>query len=177
MTQLSSPSPPIAPVPLLIGLGSNLDPERHVPFALRALREIFAEVRVSTIHWTKPLRGLDQPRYANGVVAARTDLSPAGTKQALRDIEHRAGRERQPAHAYASRTIDLDLLVYGDGPVPELGLPDEDLLERDFVLLPAAELWPAWPHPILGQSLAELAAERFPVAPNILGPVDFPLGD
>jgi len=171
-----SPSqPPV--VSILLGLGSNLAPERHVPFALRELRAVFADIRLSTVHWTKPLRGLDQPRYANGVVAARTALLPCQVKKALRGIEERAGRERQPGRANASRTLDLDLLVYGDGVVPELGLPDEDLLERDFVLLPAAELWPGWRHPVLGRSLAELAAERFPAAPNILGPVDFPLGD
>ncbi|MDX9979622.1 MAG: 2-amino-4-hydroxy-6-hydroxymethyldihydropteridine diphosphokinase [Lentisphaeria bacterium] len=172
---VSSSNP--APVPVLIGLGSNLAPERHVPFALRELRALFAGVRVSTIHWTRPLRGLDQPRYANGVVAVRTGLPPGQVKRALRGIEDRSGRERVPGVVYASRTLDLDLLAYGDGTVPELGLPDEDLLERDFVLLPAAELWPEWRHPVLGRTLAELAAERFPAPPNILGPVDFPLGD
>lgn len=172
----SSPQTPVF-VPILVGLGSNLAPERHVPFALRELRRFFAEVRVSVVHWTKPLRGLDQPRYANGVVAARTGLLPCQVKQTLRGIEDRSGRERIPGIAYASRTLDLDLLVYGDGTVPEFGLPDADLLERDFVLLPAAELWPAWRHPVLGRTLAELAAERFPVPPHILGPVDFPLGD
>lgn len=169
-----SPSHPAA-VSVLLGLGSNLAPERHLPFALRELRARFAAVRVSTIHWTRPLRGLDQPRYANGVVAARTGLLPCQVKKALREIEDRAGRERQPGMAYASRTLDLDLLAYGDGVVPELGLPDGDLLERDFVLLPAAELWPDWRHPVLGRTLAELAAERFPVPPHILGPVEFPL--
>ena len=60
------------PVMVLIGLGSNLCPETHVPFALRELRARFSAVRVSTIHWTRPLKGLDQPRYANGVVTAVT---------------------------------------------------------------------------------------------------------
>ena len=59
--------------------------------------------------------------------------------------------------------MDLDLLAYGDEALPEEGLPDGDLLERDFVLVPAAELWPAWRHPVAGRSLAELAAELFPV--------------
>jgi 2-amino-4-hydroxy-6-hydroxymethyldihydropteridine diphosphokinase len=173
MTSSLANSPAVS---ILIGLGSNLAPERHVPFALRELRALFAEVRVSTIHWTSPLGGLDQPRYANGVVAARTGLLPCQVKKLLRGIEDRAGRERLPGRSYASRTLDLDLLAYGDGAVPELGLPDGDLLERDFVLLPAAELCPDWRHPILGRTLAELAAERFPVPPNIMGPVDFPLG-
>lgn len=161
---------------VLIGLGSNLCPEVHVPFALRELRARFTEARVSTIYWTRPLKGLDQPPYANGVVAATTLLLPCQVKRALRELEDRAGRERQPGQSHAPRTLDLDLLAYGDSPVPELGLPDEELVERDFVLLPAAELHPGWRHPLLGRTLAELARELFPMPPNIIGPVTFPLG-
>jgi 2-amino-4-hydroxy-6-hydroxymethyldihydropteridine diphosphokinase len=160
---------------ILVGLGSNLSPETHVPMALRELRAAFAAVRVSTIHWTRPLKGLDQPPYANGVVAARTELPPHRVKATLRAIEARAGRERATEGGYASRTLDLDLLVYGDSPIPELGLPDDDLVERDFVLIPAAELLPDYRHPVLRKTLAELAGTLFPVPSHMLGPVDFAL--
>lgn len=162
--------------PILIGLGSNLCPETHVPLALRELRTAFAAVRVSTIYWTKPLRGLAQPPYANGVIAASTPLLPCQVKRTLRALEDRAGRTRQPGDSHAPRTLDLDLLTYGDGLIPELSLPDDELVERDFVLLPAAELCPDWRHPVLGKTLAELARELFPTAPNILRPVEFALG-
>ena len=161
---------------ILVGVGSNLSPERHVPMALRELRAAFADARISTVHWTTPLRGLEQPRYANAVVAARTALSARAAKAVLRAIEDRAGRRREREHAYASRTLDLDLLVHGSVPDPELGLPDDDLLERDFVLIPASELLPDFVHPVLGRTLAQLAAERFPQPTHLLGPVDFPLG-
>lgn len=176
MTTPAANSAPPRPAMVLIGLGSNLRPETHVPFALRQLRARFTAVRVSTIYWTRPLKGLNQPPYANGVVAATTSLLPCQVKRALRELEDQAGRERQPGQSYAPRTLDLDLLAYGDGPVPELGLPDEELVERDFVLLPAAELCPDWCHPLLGKTLVALARELFPVPPNILGPVTFPLG-
>ena len=171
----TDPEKPTSPfVTIMIGIGSNLMPETHVPMALRELRLAFTDVRVSTIHWTVPLKGLDQPRYANGVVAARTTLPAHAVKQALRDIESRAGRKRADEHAYASRTLDLDLLVHGDRPNAQFGLPDRDLLERDFVLLPAAELLPDFRHPILGTALAQLALQLFPEPTHLLGPVDFP---
>jgi 2-amino-4-hydroxy-6-hydroxymethyldihydropteridine diphosphokinase len=143
--------------------------------AIRELREAFSAVRVSTIHWTKPLGGLDQPRYANGVVAAQTNRPTADVKAVLRAIEAKAGRERVREHSHASRTLDLDLLTYGDLVIPELGLPDNDLVERDFVLIPAAELAPDYVHPLRGQTLSALATALFPVPQHMLGPVDFPL--
>ena len=109
-------------------------------------------------------------------MTATTSLLPCQVKRVLRDLEDRAGRERQPGKSHAPRTLDLDLLTYGDGLVPELGLPDEELVDRDFVLLPAAELRPDWRHPLLGKTLADLARELFPGLPNIIGPVTFPLG-
>jgi len=172
----TDPEKPTSPsVTILIGVGSNLRPETHVPMALRELRLAFTDLRVSTIHWTIPLKGLDQPRYANGVVAARTPLPAPTVKRALREIENRAGRRRADEHAYASRTLDLDLLVHGAEPNAQLGLPDRDLLERDFVLLPAAELLPDFRHPVLGSTLAELAQQLFPEPTHLLDPVDFPI--
>ena len=154
---------------ILIGLGSNIEPEAHVPAAVRALEACFCEVRVSTLYRTRPLRGRQQAAYVNGVVSATTELSVADVRRVLREIEDREGRRRETADACAARTLDLDLLAYGDAGDAAAGLPSSDLLERDFVLIPAAELWPEFVHPVAGRPLRELAAERFPRPPNILG--------
>ncbi len=161
------------PVRCLVGVGGNIDPLEHIPRAVRRMEEIFDRVLVSTFYWTRPLLGLEQDPYVNGVLCVRTSLSPRGLKRALRDLEDEAGRIRS-AERYAPRRLDLDLLTYGDGSLPELGLPDDDLLERDFVLIPAAELCPDWVHPAAHRSLSRLAAEHVADPPNILKPVNLP---
>gem|GEM_PF-209034 len=143
--------------PVLIGIGSNIDPEQHVPFALQQLQRLLGNVRPSALYLTRPLRGRDQQPYVNGVVAANTRLNVVRLRRELGRIEHAAGRRRVAADAYAARTLDLDLLSYGALVDAELELPDPDLLERDFLLLPAAELCPDWVHPLARQTLAALA--------------------
>ena len=157
--------------PILIGLCSNIEPERHIPAAMQALRQAFSEVQASTLHRTRPLAGRDQPAYINGVVCAKTALPPEGVRTILRQIEDQCGRHRDPIDKYASRTMDLDLLAYGSVADPERGLPNPELLTRDFVLVPAAELWPDWRHPVEGKPLHSLARELFPEQPNFLGEV------
>jgi len=159
-----------------VGVGSNVQPDHHVPQALRRLRETFPNLAISTFYTTRPLEGRDQDPYANGVVAAVTPLDLAAVRAALRRIEHLCGRVRDPRERFASRTMDLDLLVFGDVILPAEHLPAEELLERDFCLVPAAEVLPDWVHPVLGKPLRTLAAERFPVRPNILSPAAFRVG-
>ena len=158
---------------LLIGVGSNVDPARYVPQAIRLVRETFSVVRLSTLYHTRPLGDPRQPAYVNGVIAAVTRLPIAATRAALRAIEYQCGRVRDPGQRSAARTMDLDLLAFGDAVLPDEDLPAPELLERDFCLIPAAEVLPDWVHPLLGKPLRTLAAERFPQRPNILGPVAF----
>lgn len=162
---------------LLIGLGSGAFPAQHLPQAVRLLRGQFGELRLSTFYRTRPLGDPRQPAYVNGVVSARTSLSLAAVRAALRAIEAQCGRVREPsARRTAPPTLDLDLLAMGDQVLVGEDLPAADLLERDFCLIPAAELLPDWVHPVLGKPLRTLAVERFPQRPNILGMVAFRLG-
>ena len=156
---------------LLIGLGSHLRPALHLPQAIRLLRQTFVGVRLSTFYRTRPIGDPSQSPYVNGVTIAVTPLSLAATRAALRAIEAQCGRVRAPDPRHAAPTLDLDLLAFGDTALPEEQLPAPDLLERDFCLLPAAELRPEWVHPGVGQTLRQLAAERFPRPTHILGPV------
>lgn len=160
---------------IIVGVGSNLRPQDHIPQALSLLREAFGEVRLSTFYATRPLGGLDQPPYVNGVVAASSALDLAAVRALLRGIESRCGRVRHSQERFASRTLDLDLLAFGDSLLPAEHLPAEELLDRDFCLVPAAEVLPEWVHPALGQPLRRLAEERFPVRPHIIRPVAFPV--
>jgi len=161
---------------ILIGVGSNAAPECWVPAAVRLVRDAFGAVRLSTFYLTRPLGDPAQPPYVNGVIAASTALALPGVRAALRGIESRCGRVRDPQKRFAARTMDLDLLTFGNAVLAAEGLPAAELLERDFCLLPAAELWPDWVHPTIGRTLRQLATERFPQRPNILGPAGFHVG-
>lgn len=126
-----------------IALGSNLgDRHAHLAFAIERLRRILTEVRVSSIHETAP-EGVNEPQpdYLNAVVAGTTTLGPHDLLHALLAIERERGRTRDSFRA--SRTLDLDLILYGDQTIdtPELTVPHPRYLERQFVTKPLAEVW------------------------------------
>jgi 2-amino-4-hydroxy-6-hydroxymethyldihydropteridine diphosphokinase len=131
-----------------VGLGSNLgDREGTLRAAvgrLRNLREIRV-VRVSTLRDTEPVGYVDQPRFLNGVVELETALSASRLLEALLGLEQAFGRNRGAVPPQGPRTLDLDLLLYGQDAIDEPGLkvPHPRLHERRFVLEPLAELDPA----------------------------------
>lgn len=127
-----------------IGIGSNIDPEDNVHRALSLLRRHVRIVAVSTFYRTKPLFRPEQQDYYNGVVEAQTDLTPGELKGlVLRQIEDELRRLRT-SDPYASRTIDLDLLIYDDlsGVIDGIRLPDPDITSRPFLALALYELAP-----------------------------------
>lgn len=132
-----------APTRVAIALGSNLGDRRaHIQFAVDRLRQILTDVRVSSIHETAPV-GVDEPQpdYLNAVVVGGTTLSPLALLQALLAIERERGRTRPSLRA--SRTLDLDLILYGDAVIntPELTVPHPRYKEREFVTKPLGEVW------------------------------------
>ncbi len=129
-----------------IGLGSNLGNRRR--YLERALARLDAEagidvVAVSSVRETDPVGYLEQPRFLNAVAALETTLSPRELLDALLGVEGSLGRQRAGPR-FGPRTIDLDLLLYGDEQVDEgaLTVPHPRLAERRFVLEPLAELAP-----------------------------------
>ncbi len=129
-----------------VGLGANLgDRERTIARALELLRAVPGTevVAVSTLRETDPVGLEDQPRFVNGAVALRTSLEPRALLDELLAIERRLGRRREGPR-FGPRTIDLDLLVYGDVEIDEPGLtvPHPRLHERRFALEPLAEVAP-----------------------------------
>lgn len=126
-----------------IGLGSNLgDRGAHVAGAIGALAAAGALVRVSSLYETAPVGGPEQRRYLNAVVVLDTDLSPRELLAHCLEIEREHGRERR--ERWGPRTLDLDILLYGDAVIAEadLSVPHPRMTERRFVLEPLLEAWP-----------------------------------
>jgi len=144
---------------VFVGLGANLgDAQATLLAAFDALDKLPGThcVARSSLYRSAPLDA-DGPDYVNAVAELRTKMQPQALLQALQDIEARFGRER-PYH-HAPRTLDLDLLRYGERQVatPTLTLPHPRLHERAFVLVPLAELAPDLaPPPPPGQRVEKL---------------------
>jgi 2-amino-4-hydroxy-6-hydroxymethyldihydropteridine diphosphokinase len=145
-----------------VGIGSNLgDPERQIAAAVDQLaaEEGLELVSVSELRETEPVGYLDQPNFLNGVAQLETELTAGELLGRLLEIESRLGRVRGEGPRFGPRTIDLDLLVYGDSVIDEPGLtvPHPRLAERRFALEPLAELAPRLEIPGLGPVQALLA--------------------
>ncbi|HWQ23852.1 MAG TPA: 2-amino-4-hydroxy-6-hydroxymethyldihydropteridine diphosphokinase [Gaiellaceae bacterium] len=145
-----------------VGLGSNLgDREAALGRAIELLRgaDGVEVVAVSALRETDPVGVVEQPRFLNGVVEVRTSLSARELLAVLLAIEGALGRVRNGTR-WGPRTIDLDLLLYGDEVVDEPGLrvPHPRLRERRFALEPLVELDPALDVPGLGR-VADLLAK------------------
>ena len=142
-----------------VALGSNLgDKEANLRKALGLLEERGVEVvKTSSFICTEPYGVTDQPQFLNGVCEVRTSLVPLALLHTLLEIEQEMGRVR--LRHWGERNIDLDLLLYEDVVMdtPELKLPHPDMQNRDFVLLPLAEIAPELVHPILQKSIEELS--------------------
>jgi 2-amino-4-hydroxy-6-hydroxymethyldihydropteridine diphosphokinase len=144
-----------------VGLGANLGNRAEtIRRALELLdeQEGIEVVGVSTLRETDPVGYLDQPRFLNGAAAVETELSARELLERLLAVETALGRQRTGPR-YGPRTIDLDLLVYGDEEVAEPGLvvPHPRLAERHFALEPLAELNPELNVPGRGPVLDLLA--------------------
>ena len=145
-----------------VGLGANLgDREASIRHAVELLSQTAGVdvAGVSTLRETDPVGYLDQPRFLNGAAELETTLPARALLDRLLEVERALGRERTGPR-YGPRTIDLDLLLYGDERLDEPGLrvPHPRLHERAFALEPLAELDPALGVPGCGPVQALLAA-------------------
>ena len=150
---------------VFIGFGSNVGD--RVDYCDRAvtLLSLLPHSRlmgVSLLYETEPVRGETDPGdgwFLNGVVQIETDIAPQSLLAILQEIERSLGRDEE--NRSGPRTIDLDILFYGERVIQEPGLtiPHPRLQDRRFVLMPLNELDPLWVHPVLQQSVARLLAQ------------------
>jgi 2-amino-4-hydroxy-6-hydroxymethyldihydropteridine diphosphokinase len=144
-----------------IALGSNLGDRRdNLDRAIAALRARpgIAGRRVSSYHETDPVGGpAGQGKYLNAAAELSTDLEPRDLLRVLLDVEDSLGRVRTEPNG--PRTIDLDLLLYGERIInePDLIVPHPRMHERLFVLEPLTEIAPGLTHPVVGNTVRELA--------------------
>jgi len=141
---------------VFIGAGSNVDPRRHLAAGLAALAEHFGVLRLSPVYRNSPV-GFDGEDFLNMVVAFETDAPVEAVAATLSAIEAANGRTRMEAK-FSPRTLDLDLLLYGDLVTDAAGvqLPRDEITLYPFVLKPLADLAGEHLHPVLKRSFAAL---------------------
>lgn len=150
-------------VPVAIALGSNLgDREHYLHDAIRRLSPDVADLHLSPLFENDAVGVGEQPRFLNAAASGRTTLTPRALLDRLLAIEAVCGRIRTTPGA--ARTLDLDLILYGDAVVDEPGLivPHPRFRERRFVLAPLAAVAAGWRDPVTGLTVDELL-RRLPV--------------
>jgi 2-amino-4-hydroxy-6-hydroxymethyldihydropteridine diphosphokinase len=162
----------MARTPVYVAAGSNVAPFVHLRRALDTLHRHFAPLRVSTAYANAAV-GFEGDEFVNLVVGFDTDLPVHEVIARLHEAEAVCGRTRD-APKWAARSMDLDILLFGDrvSDDPGLTLPRPDLLRRPYMLGPAAELAPDHVHPTARRTLRELWDEMREREPHVLRPVE-----
>lgn len=139
-----------------VSAGSNIRPVENLRLARRELESRFGDLRLSHVYRNPPV-GFDGADFLNMAVGFVTDIEPATINCELEKIHNLAGRSRS-GDPFGPRTLDLDLLLYGDrvDSTESVRVPRSDILEYSFVLRPLVELAPDLVHPVAGRTLADI---------------------
>lgn len=141
---------------IFLGLGSNVEREKNIAFALQRLGERFGEVMCSPIYESESV-GFAGRNFFNLVVKITSDESVGDLSKIFRKIEDEAGRDRSKPK-FSPRTLDIDILLVDDlvGEFEGITLPRDEILKNAFVLLPLSEIAPELIHPEAGETYASL---------------------
>jgi len=146
-----------------IGMGGNLaswagTPEATLAAAVARLESLGGVTSKSSLYSTEPVGFSEQPRFVNAVVALETELEPQDLLKGLLSIEQEFGRDRSAGFANGPRTLDLDILLFGDSKIDEPGLviPHPRLVERAFVLVPLCDIAPGLVDAGSGKTMSQL---------------------
>jgi len=139
-----------------ISIGSNIDKEIHVPSSINALKKHFQNIICSSLYETEAV-GFEGDDFHNLIVQFDSDYDVKAIAKILRQIELDHGRTRD-SRKYAARTLDLDLILYGDLIISDgrLQIPRDEIEKYAFVLEPLAEIAPNATHPISHKSYSQL---------------------
>jgi 2-amino-4-hydroxy-6-hydroxymethyldihydropteridine diphosphokinase len=139
-----------------ISIGSNIDKEIHIPASLIALEQLFGTLTVSSIYESEAV-GFSGNVFHNLIVGFDSELDVKSVAKQLRQIELANGRERD-SQKFSPRTLDLDLILYGDLIISDgrLQIPRDEIERYAFVLEPLAEIAPTLHHPVSGISYRKL---------------------
>jgi len=142
---------------IFLSLGSNIEPEKNIDFAKEQLQIKYGKLLISSVYKTKAV-GFKGDDFLNLVIKTSTSDSPETVIDYLHYIEKQTGRETGTGQ-FNSRTLDIDLLLYGDLIDASLNLPRDEILVYDFVLEPLVEIFPEGIHPIEKRSYKEIFIE------------------
>jgi len=149
----------LKPVDVFLSIGSNINPEANIQYALSEIDQFFEIKQISSVYRNKSV-GFKGDDFLNMVVKLNTIRSPFEILKELNRIESATGREIGTG-TFDSRTLDIDMILYGDLVDPEepLKLPRKDIDLYSFVIGPLAEIEPRGVHPVSGKSFIELWEE------------------
>ena len=156
---------------VFFGIGSNIKPEENIVLAVREIKNIFDHVIVSPVYKNKSV-GFEGDDFLNLVVSCSTKMNVYEVSDFIEQVHNLSGRERK-SNKYLSRTLDIDLLMFGDHIIQDskVHIPRDDILKYSFVLKPLVDIAPESIHPITKTSFSELW-DKMDKAENPLIPVE-----
>ena len=137
-----------------LGIGSNIDRETSVQNGLTALKSLYGQLQISPVYESAAF-GFEGADFYNLVVGFETDFDIDKIEAQLKEIEHQSGRKKSDS-SYRPRTLDIDLLLYGDLICDKHELPRVDIIKYAFVLKPLCDLVPDLVHPVENKTINEL---------------------
>jgi len=144
-----------------VSIGSNIEPELHIKSALQQLESDFKNLETSRIYSSKSV-GFEGGDFLNLMVSFETELTVTDLYDYLHVLEDAEGRERPNGKAWDSRTLDLDIMLFGDlvGQFGKVELPSKEIEQYLHVYQPLVELQADIQHPKLGQNYADIVSQR-----------------